>query len=231
EWPRWLAKHDADESSSRRIRQIQRLEQVGGKVLAVAADVADVRGMQAAVTLTHDRFGAIDGVIHAAGVAGGGIMQMKQRDVAAKVLEPKVKGTVVLLEALKDDPIEFVVLCSSTASLVGGFGQVDYCAANAFLDAYAHHAEHAARPLVVAVNWDTWKDAGMAVNTAVSGAMKQLREFNLKVGISSEEGVEAFRRVLSRGLPQVVVITVDVTPMLVRIRRPKETDIDTDGDA
>ena len=61
--------------------------------------------------------------------------------------------------------------------------------------------------------------------------MKQLREFNLKVGISSEEGVEAFRRVLSRGLPQVVVITVDVTPMLVRIRRPKKTDIDADVDA
>src|SRR5207247_754719 len=132
DWARWLADHGPDDSASRRIRQIQRLEQLGGNVLAVAADVADAPGMQAAVALTHDRFGSIDGVIHAAGVAGGGIIQMKQRDVAAKVLEPKVTGTLVLLEAVKDDPIQFVVLCSSTASLIGGFGQVDYCAANAF---------------------------------------------------------------------------------------------------
>lgn len=230
DWPSWLANHHENEASSQKIRRIQQLEELGGKVLTVAADVADLAEMQAVVRLAHERFGSIDGVIHAAGVAGGGIIQMKQREVATKVLAPKVKGTLVLHEALKNEPLQFVVLCSSTAALIGGFGQVDYCAANAFLDAYAHRADRNSAPLTVSINWDTWKDAGMAVNTSVSGPMKAMREFSLKVGIASEEGVEAFRRVLSRGLPQLAVVTLDVTPSLVRLRRPKRKNPDAEFD-
>ena len=57
----------------------------------MAADVASLAGMQAVVNLARGRFGPIRGVIHAAGVAGAGIIQMKQADVAARVLGPKVK--------------------------------------------------------------------------------------------------------------------------------------------
>lgn len=232
EWEDWLSSHPADDQTSRRIRQLQRLQELGGEVLPVAADVADLAAMQAAVRLARERFGPIDGVVHAAGVAGGGIIQMKQRDVAARVLEPKVKGTFVLHEALKDEPLRFVVLCSSTAALIGGFGQVDYCGANAFLDAFAHRAADTPGPITVSINWDTWKDVGMAVNTAVSGAtMRMVREVSLKLGLSPEEGVEAFRRVLSRGLPQVAVVPLDITPSLVRIRRPKKRGVDAEFEA
>jgi acyl transferase domain-containing protein len=229
DWEGWLTAHADGDPVSRRIRQIQRLQELGADVLTVAADVTDLAAMQRAVALAHERFGPIDGVIHAAGVAGGGIVQMKQREVAAKVLEPKVKGTYVLQEALKNEPLQFVVLCSSTAALIGGFGQVDYCGANAFLDAFAHWSDDGSGPRVISINWDTWKDVGMAVNTAVTGAaMRIIREVSLKLGVSPAEGVEAFRRVLSRGLPQLAVVPLDLTPVLVRIQRPKKKDLEAE---
>jgi acyl carrier protein len=129
-------------------------------------------------------------------------------------MAPKLQGTVVLGEVLKDEPLDFRVLCSSTAALLGGFGQVDYCAANAFLDAYAHSARGASGPPTFSVNWDTWREIGMAVNTPVSGAMQLRRDFNLKVGISPAEGVDALVRILAAGQPQLAVFTMDMRPLL-----------------
>lgn len=232
DWPQWLDAHGAEDSVSRRIAQIQRLEEHGAEVLSVQADVADLAGMRQAVAAAHERFGPIQGVVHAAGIAGGGVIQMKQRDVAARVLEPKVRGTLVLAEAVKDDPVDFLVLCSSTAAVIGGFGQVDYCGANAFLDAFAHRQGDRPGPMTIAINWDAWKEVGMAVNTAVTGALRAAREISLKLGITNAEGIEAFKRVLSRGLTQVLVVPMDLKPALGRMVRPKKkTDDEREADA
>jgi acyl carrier protein len=166
------------------------------------------------VARARERFGAVQGLIHTAGVAGGGIIQLKDPETAARVLAPKVQGTVVLDEVLRGEPLDFRVLCSSTAALLGGFGQVDYCGANAFMDAFARAASRTPGPRTISVNWDTWREVGMAVNTPVSGAMQLRREFNLKVGISPAEGAEALDRILAAGLPQIAVFTMDMRPLL-----------------
>jgi acyl transferase domain-containing protein/acyl carrier protein len=214
EWDGWLASHGDKDATSQRILQIRSLESLGGEVLYLVADVARLEDMKAVVSEARTRFGAIQGLIHSAGVAGGGIIQLKDPEVAARVMAPKVQGTLVLDEVLREEPLDFRVLCSSTAAVLGGFGQVDYCAANAFLDAYAHSARAAAGPPTFSVNWDTWRDVGMAVNTPVSGAMQIRRDFNLKVGISPAEGVDALARILAAGLPQLAVFTMDMRPLL-----------------
>ena len=214
EWDGWLAAHDEKDATGQRILQIRRLESLGGEVLYVVADVARLEDMQSVVAQARERFGPIQGLIHSAGVAGGGIIQLKDPEVAARVMAPKVQGTIVLGEVLKEEPLDFRLLCSSTAAMIGGFGQVDYCAANAFLDAYAHSARGAAGPPTFSVNWDTWSEVGMAVNTPVSGAMQLRRDFNLKVGITPAEGVDALGRILAAGLPQLAVFTMDLRPLL-----------------
>ncbi|PYQ38222.1 MAG: hypothetical protein DMF77_24650, partial [Acidobacteria bacterium] len=214
EWEGWLAARGEKDATSQRILQIRSLESAGGEVLYCVADVARLEDMQGVVAQARARFGSIQGLIHSAGVAGGGIIQLKDPDVAARVMAPKVQGTIVLDEVLKEEPLDFRVLCSSTAALIGGFGQVDYCAANAFLDAYAHSARGAAGPPTFSVNWDTWREVGMAVNTPVSGSLQMARDFNLKVGISPAEGVDALSRILAAGLPQLAVFTMDMRPLI-----------------
>src|SRR5712691_1880764 len=131
-------------------------------------------------------------------------------------MAPKVQGTLVLEEVLKDEPLDFLLLCSSTAALLGGVGQIDYCGANAFLDAFAHGARSRRGFPVLSVNWDAWKEVGMAVNTPVSGALQASRDFSLKVGIAPAGGVDALGRILASGLPQVAVLTMDMRPRLMK---------------
>ena len=68
-------------------------------------------------------------------MAGGGIIQLKDPEVAARVMAPKVQGTLVLDRVTRDEPLDLFVICSSLASIVGDFGQCDYAVGNRFVDA------------------------------------------------------------------------------------------------
>ena len=192
------------------------LEALGGEVLYVPADVARPEQVKAVVLAARERFGPVRGVVHAAGLPGGGVIPLKEAEAAARVMAPKVQGTVALEEALAGEPLDFFVLCSSIAALLGGFGQVDYCGANAFLDAYARWAGAPPRGRRVSINWDAWREVGMAVNTPVTGVLQALRDVQLKVGIAPAEGIDAFTRILGSGLPQVAVFTMDLRPGLAK---------------
>jgi acyl carrier protein len=129
-------------------------------------------------------------------------------------LSPKVDGTLALARALEDHPLDFLVLCSSTTSLTGGGGQVDYCGANAFLDAFARAHARQSGTFTVSVNWDAWRDVGMAVDTAVPDQIARERAAILLRGIAPEEGVEAFRRILAHcTVPQIAVTPAGLAPV------------------
>jgi phthiocerol/phenolphthiocerol synthesis type-I polyketide synthase E len=168
QWEEWLESHDEADPVSSKIRKLQALENMGADVLVVSADVSDETQMRAAIAQGQKKFGVIHGVVHTAGVPGGGIIQLKTRDMAEKVLAPKVKGALVLAAALQDAALDFFVACSSRSSILGGFGQVDYCAANAFLDVFAHYSRSNSSTPVISVNWDAWQDVGMLVNKAAA---------------------------------------------------------------
>ncbi|MBV8200688.1 MAG: SDR family NAD(P)-dependent oxidoreductase, partial [Acidobacteria bacterium] len=169
EWESWVAEHGERHRTSQRIRKVQELESAGAEVLVVACDVADAAQVGEAVAAVRERFGALHGVIHAAGLAGGGVIQLKAPHTAAAVLAPKRLGTRCLEAALRGAPLDFLVLCSSTIALAGGLGQVDYCAANSFLDAFAQGAAAAGGPPTVSINWGAWEEVGMAVASGLMG--------------------------------------------------------------
>ena len=166
QWPQLLADGDPQGNPTRRIRAVMALEALGAEVLAVAADVTDPSQMQAAVRQARARFGAINGVLHTAGVLDDGVIQLKEEKAALAVLAPKVRGTLVLEQALAGQPLDFMVLFSSISAFSGLAGQVDYAAANAFLDAYAQDRMLRDGTYTVAVNWSQWQDVGMAAALA-----------------------------------------------------------------
>jgi phthiocerol/phenolphthiocerol synthesis type-I polyketide synthase E len=174
EWDGWLAGHGPDDRRSRAMLAIRRMEAAGAEVLVLAADVSDGERLREVRRETLDRFGAVHGIIHAAGVPGGGMIEVKDRAAAEAVMEPKLAGTVALAEVFGDLPLDAFVLCSSVTALAGGFGQVDYCAANAFLDAYARSLR-APRTRVVSVNWGGWLEVGMAAEVQAPAAFRQLQ--------------------------------------------------------
>jgi acyl transferase domain-containing protein len=224
EWAAWLAAHDPADPTSRKIAGVQSLEAAGGEVLVVAADVADEGAMRRAVDEARARFGPLHGLVHAAGVAGGGIVQLKTREMAERVLRPKVDGLAVLTRVLAGEPLDFLVLCSSLSAVVGGFGQVDYCSANAFLDAFARQQRAAGGLPAVAINWNAWRDVGMAVETELPAQLRELRaQTGIADSLSNAEGIDAFRRILAGCRePQVAVSREDLPRLIEQHRRPPQ---------
>jgi iturin family lipopeptide synthetase A len=174
EWQQWLDTHGSLDRISQKIRKIKELEALGAEVQVYSVDSADETAMSGVIAQTRQHFGTINGVIHAAGVPGGGVIQLKTREMADQVLVPKIKGTLALHRALQDQSIrpDFIVLCSSVNSVVPVIGQVDYCAANAFMDAFAfyNNARTNGSTFTVSINWDAWQEVGMAVAAAKQAA-------------------------------------------------------------
>src|SRR5205823_3835203 len=96
------------------------------------------------------------------------------------------------------------------AAILGGIGQVDYCAANNFLDAFAHYYARTHGTFTVAINWGAWQEVGMAVDTAIPTALAASRRESLEYAITPSEGVAAFDRILAASTAQVVVSPQDL---------------------
>ncbi|MDH2425407.1 type I polyketide synthase [Sphaerisporangium sp. TRM90804] len=167
----WDALAGGADRTSRAVAAIRRMEAAGAQVLTLAADVTDAGAMRRVREETLARFGRVDGVVHAAGLPGGGMAEVKERETAESVLAPKILGAVALREAFGDLDLDVVMLCSSVTAVAGGFGQVDYCAANNFLDAYAQTWPGR----VVSVNWGAWLEVGMAAEVAAPVAFRALQ--------------------------------------------------------
>ncbi len=161
QWDTWLRSHAPDDLTSRRIRQVRELETLGAEVLVVSADVTDLVAMTQALDKIQRRFGTLHGVIHAAGVLRDGLMAGKSQSDIEEVFTPKIHGTLVLDELLRSIDLDFLVAFSSTSTAIAPAGQVDYVAANAFLNAYAQSRSVTTRRQTLALNWGIWSEVGM----------------------------------------------------------------------
>ncbi len=165
EWDNWLQSRSARDRTNRRIRTVRRLEELGAAVMPAAADAANIEQMQDVIAKARDRFGTINGVIHAAAILEDGVIQAKSVESMERVFTSKVHGTLVLTDLLKDIDLDFFVLFSSTSSVLGPAGQVDYTAANCFLNALAQ-SDTGRDQKLVAIDWGIWKNVGVGQEIA-----------------------------------------------------------------
>ena len=227
QWSELLSRgNGATNPTLERIKGVRALEEQGAEILVLQADVADRERMREVLDLARQAFGAINGVIHAAGLPGGRVIQLQSAETAAAVMAPKVDGTRVLGELLEPLELDFIVLCSSLASVLGVAGQVDYCSANAFQDAYSEYYAAKTGILVISINWDTWNESGMAVNT-LQEMGRDISDLIGK-GFNHDEGIEVFRRILAGAtVPQVAVSTYELSARMPR----RVSDIHAEKDA
>lgn len=206
EWEHWLATHAEQDPVSLAIRQLKAIEELGAEIMIAQADVANEEEMQHLVAHALERFGRIEGVIHAAGVVGDKFLRtIRETDVedCENIFKAKVEGVVVLERVLRQVQPDFILLMSSLAAVLGGLGFASYAAANCFMDAFALRRSRENGTRWLSINWDGWHpgDAG-----------KQN-----KSGITPGEGVKVFRQIfLHSRTPQLVVSTSDLQTRLGR---------------
>ncbi len=159
----WQALIEQQAVEAPTLSRILALENSGAQVQVLQGDVTDLESMRAVIAQVEQQLGAVNGVIHTAGIIDDELIQLKDIEQAKLVLAAKVEGTLVLQELFDIAALDFFVLYSSSSAFSGLPGQVDYAAANAFLDSFAHASEAGN---VVSINWPAWKDVGMAASIA-----------------------------------------------------------------
>ncbi|MCB9656332.1 MAG: KR domain-containing protein [Sandaracinaceae bacterium] len=165
QWDTWIAQHGADERSSRRMQRVLELEAAGAEVLLLTGDVTNADEVRAALAAVDQRFSALHGVFHAAGELDDDLIALKTLESVEHVFAPKIQGTRILHELTRERGLDFLLLFSSTSTATAPAGQVDYVAANAFLDAFAESERAQGHP-VTSLHWGIWSDVGMAAEPA-----------------------------------------------------------------
>ncbi|MEM8529466.1 MAG: SDR family NAD(P)-dependent oxidoreductase [Chloroflexota bacterium] len=198
-WQDWLSTHDEADSTSAKIRQVQHLEELGAEVLVARADVANEDQMRAVIEQTYERFGALHGVIHGAGlVSTFHFFRETDRQMSELQFQPKVYGTQILDKVLQPYDLDFCVLISSNAATLGGLAMTAYSAANSFLDAFATAKSATSDVQWISTNWD-----GLLFETDTSHFQTSIDQYSLH----GSEISEAFSRIVANGSTHQVVIS------------------------
>ena len=180
------------------------LRRDGVEVQYIRGDVADPVSAAAMFERIRNEFAPLRGVIHAAGVLDDSILARQDWQRFTRVLAPKVDGAWNLHRETAGMPLDFFVLCSSVAGILGTPGQGSYAAANAFLDTLAEHRRAVGLP-GLSVAWGPWDEAGMVVS---AGAGERMAGAGLRP-MASNQAVAALTRVLDTSAGTVAVVDAD----------------------
>jgi len=185
---------------------IHELESIGAQIFVAQGDVA----VQADVSRILGEIGAsmppLRGILHTAGVNDDGVLLQQDWSRFERVMRPKIDGTWNLHELTRDLPLEFFILFSSTAANLGSVGQINYAAANAFLDSFAHWRRTQGLP-TTAINWGAWDNIGMTAR--LDNRDNQRREKQGIGAIPAEAGMQALGEILQRNPAQITVLPVN----------------------
>ncbi|WP_019912675.1 type I polyketide synthase [Paenibacillus sp. HW567] len=192
DWDKWLTDHPEDDPRSRTIHEMMQAEKLGAHIAIYRADVSDYLQMADTIEAIECELGGIHGVIHCAANMGAEffnpITQLNQA-LCQTIFQPKVDGLLVLDKVLEDKELDFCLLMSSTAAVLGGYGFAAYSAASAFMDTYTKTRNKHRQVKWQTVNWEAWRRA----TKAKAGYTSSIGDLVM----SPEEGIEALKRVLS----------------------------------
>ncbi len=174
------------------------------KVLLAKADVTEPEDVEDIFDIAEENGLKIKGIIHSAGILDDAVVLNQTADKFRNVMEPKAKAAWLLYERTRKSGLQFYIMYSSIASVLGSAGQANHSSANAFLDSLCHYI-HAQGLNAMSINWGVWSDIGSA---AEKGADKQEKISGIET-ISPEKGIKALRKVFDSNMPQLGIYKID----------------------
>ncbi|HKX32879.1 MAG TPA: SDR family NAD(P)-dependent oxidoreductase [Blastocatellia bacterium] len=192
--------------------QARRIKDLGDRLLVERGDVGEEVAMRRVVERVERKFGRIDGLIHAAGFAGEQAVKLIPEVTIADCehhFRAKVYGSYVLAEILRDRKLDFCLLFSSNASVLGGLGSICYSAANLFMDALASELGGVTETRWISANWDGWM---VNNDNRLSASFQTSLD---QYAMTRDEALEGLEYVLSPQVEgQIVVSTGDLESRL-----------------
>ena len=187
--------------------RLDSIEQAGGKITYLQADVCDLSQIQAVLEYCQSQHIKINAVIHAAGMQTTNTLAEKNLSEFQQVLAPKIQGTIIFDEAWQAvfgaaAPLDFVAYFSSSAAVLGDFGSCDYAIGNRFLMSYANYrnalyAQGKCSSKTIAINWPVWQEGGMTQGSEDrEQATKLYLQSSGQRALTTSEGLAIFEHLL-----------------------------------
>lgn len=192
------------------------------RVVYQCADVTDGNAVETLISHIQQQYGAIQGIIHSAGVVQDSLIRHKTKAELQAVMAPKVEGLIQLDQATQYMPLDFFLCFSSGSAVWGSIGQADYAAANAFMDHYMYWrsclvAEKRRNGRTLSINWPFWKNGGMKIDASTEQMMRG--QLGL-IPLLDEAGMQAFYRAFALEKAQVLVMAGDAERIRQRMITP-----------
>ncbi|MEL6880505.1 MAG: SDR family NAD(P)-dependent oxidoreductase, partial [Cyanobacteria bacterium J06607_10] len=216
----WLAEHGAKHivllgrgtPSNDAQAQIKTLQAENVHIDVVMADVTDSTAMTQAISAVSP---PLRGIIHGAGTLDDSLLQAMSADQLEKVLAPKVTGAWILHHLTRSLQLDFFILFSSAAGLLGSPGQANHATANAFLDGLARYRQQLNLP-AISLDWGAWSTVGSALKYQHQGSLKSLSGVGL---IALEQGLAQLEAIwqsatLTTDNPQIGIVPIDWSAFL-----------------
>ncbi len=196
---------------------IREIERLGATVHVVAADVADRGQMRDLFARFGGSLPPLRGIVHAAVQMSARPIRELDATALREMFRAKVLGSAILDELSRAQPLDFLVMFSSTTALWGVAGLGHYAAANTFMDALAHERRRTGQP-ALSVNWGTWDEMRVA-SAADQAAFAQ----GGLLAMDSAKALHILANLLDGPAPQRVVASVDWTVLkpVYEARRPR----------
>ncbi|WP_253941012.1 SDR family NAD(P)-dependent oxidoreductase [Dickeya dadantii] len=191
-------------------QQLVAMRELGAEVRYIAADVAQEGQADALIAQAKAAFGAVDGVLHCAGVASATPMTALQDAEFYALIGPKVDGLVALDRATAQEPLSVFVNFSSVSAVLGDLGSGAYAAGNRFMDSHAVWRNNLVKKgrrtgQTISINWPLWASGQMNIEQQDA----TLFAFSGMAALDQEAGIIALERALLEQRPALLVVVGD----------------------
>ena len=219
---RWLADRGARHlvllgrsgPSTEATARLDELRKIGVQVVVRQCDIGSRESIAHVIEEITATMPPLRGVFHLAGVLDDGVLSEQTRERFDRVMASKMLGAWHLHELTREQPLDYFVLFSSAAALLGSPGQGNYAAANAFLDSLAHHRRWDNLP-ALSVNWGSWAEVGMAARLIETEGQ---RWSAAGIGwIEPIQGLQTLEHLLAEERTQAGVLPIDWPKFFERI--------------
>ncbi|WP_186818563.1 type I polyketide synthase [Nocardia ninae] len=171
----------------------------GVDIIVINGDIADPALTQRAIMLAELGGSTLRGVIHAAGVVEDATITTLEPVLLHRVWRGKAQGAATLHRLTENRVLDFFVVFSSVASLLGSPGQTAYSAANGFLDGLVTARRHQGLP-ATGIHWGAWARVGRGQHLGERGFAT----------IAPTDGIDALERIICSGTAQVAYSPLDI---------------------
>jgi NAD(P)-dependent dehydrogenase (short-subunit alcohol dehydrogenase family)/acyl carrier protein len=211
---RWMVEHGArhlvlvgrTEPSEAARSAIHAMEEGGAEVRTWRADVSKLADVESMIEALRETMPPLRGILHAAGVLDDRTLSAMSEEQFFRPMGPKVLGGWNLHAATRRIPLDFFVMYSSAAALLGSPGQGNYAAANTFLDALAHARAAEGLP-AMSIQWGSFSEVGLAAAQETRGQRLESRGID---SFTPEEGTALLSRLIQQPWGDVGLFRISV---------------------